>query len=191
MSGHEESATRMVVVMMVAGLLSGIVLAWVYVVTSPRIAQNHALALNDAALSVVVGATRAERHPESALVHVAYAKDGSVAGLAVQAEGPGFMDTIRLIYGFVPRTQRIVGLQILDSRETPGLGDKIMTDPDFVGSFHDLSVEPSIVPVTRERPSHANEVDCISGATISSKAVVRILQQSLNAQRAVLGVGAT
>jgi electron transport complex protein RnfG len=189
MTERGESATRMVVVMMIAGLLSGIVLAWVYVGTAPRIAQNHEAALNDAVLSVVAGAVRAERHPESGVVHAAYAKDGSLAGLAVQAEGPGFMDTIRLIYGFVPRTQRIVGLQILDSRETPGLGDKIMTDPDFVGSFRDLSVEPNIVPVTREKPSHPNEVDCISGATISSKAVVRIVQQSLNAQRILLGAG--
>jgi electron transport complex protein RnfG len=67
---------------------------------------------------------------------------------------------------------------VLESRETPGLGDKIYKDAEFVSNFSALSIEPEIVTVkknTRERP---NEVDAITGATISSKAVVRIINET-------------
>ena len=68
-------------------------------------------------------------------------------------------------------------MEVLESRETPGLGDKIIKDADFVGAFRDLAVEPAIVAVKSGR-SRDNEVDAISGATISSKAVVKIINAS-------------
>jgi len=67
--------------------------------------------------------------------------------------------------------------RILESRETPGLGDKIYKDADFVANFRSLSVEPEILAVKKGTKSAANEVDAITGATISSKAVVRIINE--------------
>ena len=71
----------------------------------------------------------------------------------------------------------MVGMEILQSRETPGLGDKIYKDADFVASFNDLSADPQIVTVKKGAGSAANEVDAITGATISSKAVVQIINR--------------
>ena len=106
---------------------------------------------------------------------------GELLGYAVPAEGPGYMDTVGLIYGYEPRSGTIVGVAILESRETPGLGDKIITDPAFHENFRRLSVEPVIVPVKKGRKQSANEVDCITGATISSKAIVNILNEAVDA----------
>jgi electron transport complex protein RnfG len=100
-------------------------------------------------------------------------------GYAIPADGAGFMDTIKLIYGFDPRRRAIVGMQVLESKETPGLGDKIIFDEDFLANFVELKIEPEIVGVksaTKPRPS--NEVDTITGATISSDAVISILNNS-------------
>ena len=69
-------------------------------------------------------------------------------------------------------------MEVLESRETPGLGDKIYKDAEFVGGFSALSVEPEIVAVKKGTKSQPNEIDAITGATISSKAIVRIINES-------------
>jgi electron transport complex protein RnfG len=69
-------------------------------------------------------------------------------------------------------------MEVLESRETPGLGDKIYKDAVFVGGFSALSVEPEIFAVKKGTKSRPNEIDTITGATISSKAVVRIINEA-------------
>ena len=68
-------------------------------------------------------------------------------------------------------------MQVLESRETPGLGDKIRKDHSFLDSFHDLAISPKVVAVKTGR-KHDNEVAASSGATISSVAVVRIINEA-------------
>jgi len=99
-------------------------------------------------------------------------------GYAVPGAGAGFQDTIKLIYGYDPSRRVIVGMQVLDSRETPGLGDKIITDDEFLANFEALAIEPSMVAVKKGKKVNPNEVDSITGATISSEAVVKILNES-------------
>jgi electron transport complex protein RnfG len=191
----EPGPVRLVASLAIAGLLSGLVLVGVYLSTEPRIARNRAEALRRAVFQVLPGTATIEtwvlddagapapyagdgdRLPDGEAIYAGLRDDGSLVGLAVPAEGSGFMDTIRLIYGFDPSRRVIVGMAVLDSRETPGLGDKIIYDPAFLANFEALAVSPTIVAVKdgREAP---NEVDCITGATISSEAVVSILNQS-------------
>ena len=66
-------------------------------------------------------------------------------------------------------------MEVLESRETPGLGDKIIKDQEFLDNFRDLAIEPEVVAVKSGTRKAPNEVDSISGATISSKAVVNII----------------
>jgi electron transport complex protein RnfG len=114
-------------------------------------------------------------------IYAAYDEAGVFRGYAIPAEGSGFQDTIALIFGFDPAKRVIVGMQVLESRETPGLGDKIAKDPVFVSNFDALEVTPEIRLVKNGAKSAANEVDSITGATISSKAVVRILNDAASA----------
>ena len=53
--------------------------------------------------------------------------------------------------------------------------NKIIKDQDFVDNFKALAIEPEVVAVKAGTREAANEVDSISGATISSKAVVKII----------------
>ncbi|MEW8061985.1 MAG: FMN-binding protein, partial [Candidatus Thiodiazotropha sp.] len=71
--------------------------------------------------------------------------------------------------------------------ETPGLGDKIITDANFVANFEALdarlsgdgqALENEIVTVKHGSKQNPWEIDAISGATISSKAVGKALNQS-------------
>jgi len=191
----EPGSIRLVASLAIAGLLSGLVLVAVYVATAPRIERNRAEALRRAVYEVLPGTTAIETWvldadgtpsryegdentlPKGEAVYVGTDGDGAVVGVAVPAEGAGFMDTIRLIYGFDPSRRVIVGMAVLDSRETPGLGDKIISDEAFHENFDALAVEPRIVAVKDGR-TEPNQVDCITGATISSEAVVSILNGS-------------
>jgi len=180
-----RESVRLVVTLAVAGLFSGLAIVGAYVGTLPRITENQARALREAVLQVVPGSHRMQGlaatadglapASDGAQLYAAYADDGAFLGYAIPAEGAGFQDTIQLIFGYDPARRVVVGFRVLESRETPGLGDKIMKDPAFAANFDSLAVEPEVKLVKHGTRSAPNEVDGITGATISSKAVVKIL----------------
>ena len=191
----EPSSLRLVLSLALTGLISGLVLVAVYLLTAPRIARNQAEALNAAIYRVLPGTTEVSAYvvendiprpyegeqgslPRGEAVFVGHDKDGALIGFAIPASGAGFQDTIRLIYGYDPARKVIIGMEVLDSRETPGLGDKIIFDADFLANFDALVILPEIVAVKNGRKSEPNQVDCITGATISSEGVVQILNDS-------------
>lgn len=184
---------RLVLTLSTAGLLSGLAIVSAYRLTLPRIRANQAAALEAAVFAVVPGSARIQRlvWREGALVGAAgdgeagggeesiyggYDDAGAFVGYAIPGAGAGFQDTIKLLFGFDPERRRIVGMEILESRETPGLGDRIFKDPEFVAEFRDLAVEPPIELVKGEG-AEAHQVDAITGATISATAVVRIVRE--------------
>lgn len=182
---------RLVLTLTVAGLFSGLAIVSAYRLTQPMIRANQAEALREAVFQVVPGSERMQRlvwrdgsfvpaeadtpeEGQARSVYAGYDESGAFRGYAVPGSGAGFQDTIRLIFGYDPEAREILGMQVLESRETPGLGDRIYKDPEFVDEFHGLTVEPEpkLVKGEGEAP---NEVDAITGATISSQAVVDII----------------
>ena len=178
----------------VAGLVSGLAVVGIFLITKPRIERNRIEALEAAIFRVLEGAQTRQAFvardeglasyesadgglPGAEVVYAGYDAAGTLLGFAIPAQGAGFQDTIKLIYGYDAQKKRVVGMEVLESRETPGLGDKIIKDTHFVENFRDLAVEPEIVLV-KETPDRNNQVDAISGATISSRAVVKIINQS-------------
>ena len=191
MPAPQAGPLRMMVTLGIAGMCSGLAIVGIFLVTQPMIERNRAAALEAAIFRVLEGAkTRAafvlregrlsrfesptNSLPKEEAVYAAYDEAGALVGFAVPAEGPGYQDTIKLLYGYSVERKRVVGMEVLESRETPGLGDKIIKDMNFVGNFRDLAVEPAIAAVKGGR-SGENEVDAISGATISSVAVCNII----------------
>ena len=189
----EPSSARLVGTLAVAGFLAGIIIISVYVATFDTIAENKARELREAVFRVLPGVTQMQKLrydgkalvvlPEDAkddenTVYGGYNEAGEFVGYAIVNAGPGFQDTIRVIYGYQPTERRVVGMWILESRETPGLGDKIYKDAEFVANFDNLAVDPSIITVKKGSKSAPNEIDAITGATISSKAVARIMNEA-------------
>ena len=196
MSGVKEpSSVRLAGTLGVAGLVSGLILVLIFLGTESRIQKNRAEALRRAVFRVVPGAKTIEPYAlkddtlvpfegapgvptEEELVYRGIAEDGTPLGFAIPAEGAGFQDTIKILYGFDPSRRAVIGMAVLESRETPGLGDKIDFDPAFQANFEELKVEPQIELVKKGEKTQPNQVDAITGATISSRAVVTILGQS-------------
>jgi electron transport complex protein RnfG len=189
--GSEPSSVRLVATLGFAGLLSGLIIVSVFEATLPTITAYKAKVLQEAVFTVLPGVSSMQRltyrdgsmvvavgdEQEEDVVFGGYDADGKLIGYAVPSAGPGFQDTIRLLYGYLPQDRKVVGMEILQSRETPGLGDKIYKDAAFVANFSALSIDPEIITVKKGAKTALNEVDAITGATISSKAVVQIINR--------------
>lgn len=186
------SSMRLVLTLAIAGLISGIAIIGIYETTLPTITANKARELREAVFKVLPGVSQMQAlvyrdgelvvvdspDKDEPVVYGGYDEQSEFVGYAMPAAGPGFQDTIGILYGYKPDEKIVVGMEVLESRETPGLGDKIYKDPVFVGGFSALSVEPEIVAVKKGTQSQPNEIDAITGATISSKAVVRIINET-------------
>jgi len=72
--------------------------------------------------------------------------------------------------GYDPKEGTLLGIEILSMTETPGLGAKIQEEP-FKGQFKGKSVEDEFIA--------KQDVEAISGATISSTAVADAIKTSL------------
>ena len=182
--------------------LSGLILATTYQATFNIIERNKAEQLRAAVFEVLPESTTEqsafEVTPEGGLtplgstsagktvVYAGYDAQGSLTGVAIEASGLGYGDIIRVLYGYDPGTEVLTGFKVLESKETPGLGDRIGKMP-FVGTFKGMGVD---LEDTREALLHPIEtvkagtktepwqIDAISGATISSNAVGVMIRQS-------------
>jgi len=184
------------------GVFCGLLIVTAFQVTQPIIERNKAEALQEAIFHVLPNTSTSrtyrldkagdfkvlegKTHGEQ-LVYAGYDDREELVGLAVEAQGMGYQDVIGVIYGYSFAEEAIIGIQVLESKETPGLGDKIETDAAFLENFERLDVSlrddlselaNPIVPVKHGEKSHPWEVDGITGATISSVAIAKILNQS-------------
>ena len=189
----EPSSATLIAALSIAGFLSGIIIIAVYLATFDTIAENKARELREAVFRVLPGVSQMQKLrfdgeelvvvPDNAkddeeTIYGGYDDEDRFVGYAIANGGPGFQDTIRVLYGYQPDGRKVVGMWILESRETPGLGDKIYKDAAFVANFDDLAIDPQIISVKKGTRTKPNEIDAITGVTISSKAVVRIINQA-------------
>lgn len=180
--------------------ISGFLVVLAYRVTLPMIETNKRLAIERALYQVVPGAESRrdfilrdkgimplEDGLEGTPLYAGYDAEGQLKGIALEAAAAGYQDVIRLLYGYDPYCQCIRGIKVLKMAETPGIGDKIAKDETFQKNFTALEakvdttgagLEHAIVMVKPGRKTQAWEIDAISGATISSRAVTKMLNKS-------------
>lgn len=181
------------IIAMISGLLVVLVFEW----TKPAIEKNKREMIERAVFQVVPGATQRRdfvvtpngiaKEGDGITVYAAYDDTGKLRGIAAEAAAQGYQDVIRLLYGYNPECQCITGIRVLKLSETPGLGDKILSDAGFLANFKALdarvadtmqSLANAIVTVKHGRKQNPWEIDAISGATISSTAVGKALNDS-------------
>ncbi len=92
--------------------------------------------------------------------------DERTVGLCVLLDSSGYAGPIRLLVG-IDTDGAITGLEILSLSETPGLGSNA-AEESFRERFKGASAP---LAVTRNTPG-AGEIEALSGATITTKAVV-------------------
>ena len=187
----EAGSFRLIATLGIAGFLSGIILVGVYLYTKPFIAENKAKALEKAVFEVLPGTVRFEPYywtgnelakasGQEDLIFFGYDQADKLTGVAIPGEASGYQDIIAALAGYNPDQKVIIGLKVLESKETPGLGDKILLDADFKNNFKALAVVPDIEVVKKGEKKNPNQMEAITGATISSKTIGQLLRNSMN-----------
>jgi Na+-transporting NADH:ubiquinone oxidoreductase subunit C len=114
-------------------------------------------------------------------------------GLAFEIEGSGFWDKISVLLALEYDMETIKGIRILKNNETPGLGSRI-TEEWFLGQFKGKNVMPNIKIISQKKLAYQktdtttsatydkrkkNEVDAITGATQTSKALEKLINNGV------------
>jgi electron transport complex protein RnfG len=186
---------------LVAGL-SGFLVVLAFQLTEPLIEENKRIAIERALFKVIPGAvnrrdfmlTGTTLNPaengkpgEGVRIYAGYDDQDRLAGIALEAAAQGYQDVIRILYSYEPACECIRGIEVLKMAETPGIGDKIAKDPGFLRNFEALDARldttgsglaQAIVSVKHGSKTEPWQIDAISGATISSKAVARMLNDT-------------
>ena len=149
----------------------GLILSLICVVASASLA-----AMNSLTKSRIIAQAQAEEEdslkevlPQAAhfepvkkddeiIYYKAHDKDGNLIGVAFKASQKGYSSVIETMAGMM-KDGTISAIKILSQNETPGLGAGVAED-DFTGRFSNKNVQ------------NLNEVQAITGATISSRAVI-------------------
>ena len=182
-------------------LLSGFLVVMVVQWAMPYIEANQKAATEAAVFNVVHGATTSRSFviSESGIIPVeqtdddgfviygGYDASGDLKGLAIPGVASGYAGPVYIMFGYQPELEAITAYQVLTMTETPGLGDKVLTDEDFLANFDRLdsrlatdgsALANDIVTVKSGTKQNAWEIDAISGATITSNAIGQAINLS-------------
>ena len=101
-------------------------------------------------------------------------ENGVATGYALAYTGKGLWGSISGYIGFSPDFSSVLGVDFVSHSETPGLGGRI-DEPWFKEQFREIPVDDLETIVIK--PSDGGNIDGITGATLTTKAVVNIVNQ--------------
>jgi electron transport complex protein RnfG len=202
-------ATPTLAMIRTLGLVSaicGLIIVGAYQGTYEAVAANKRVAMERAVFKVVPAAKSIEEYyalaaggiakagaetPAGAVkFFAAYDDAGKLVGVAAEGGAKGYADTVRIMFGYEPACQCIKGIGVVSMRETPGIGDKIVTDKEFQANFKELdarlnaemaALANEIKTVKHGTKANNWQIDAISGATITSRAVGKAINDTAQA----------
>ena len=195
----QTPSSSMIAVLTGISMLSGFLVVLTAQITAPMIAENQRIAIEKAIQQVVPGTVSnskyrllngqllpMEKGTKDPVIYAGFDADNKLLGIAAEGGAQGYAGMVNILYGYDPKCECIKGFKVLKMAETPGLGDKIITDANFQANFpldarvsrEHIALANSIITVKNGSKKHDWEIDAISGATITSRAVGKALNQS-------------
>jgi len=183
--------------LIVASFVFGLLLAVTNAAWRPMIIQNEINKFNDLAGALLTEAASFETTAEGVEVDIGKSRktktdikkgvsaDGECVGWAFVCEGSGFADKIKLVLTVDAAFEKLAGFGVLASNETPGFGDKIKNDY-FRSQFQGAPAAQLELTKIGDDKKIDNQIVAITGATVSSEAVVEILNNYIRQIRAHL-----
>jgi len=187
-----KEALKILIFCLVMGTASGALLVGINAYTSVQISKNEELRLKSSVLDVLgVSYTKDNvltvfkdnvESLEKGEFTLYKGKDQSVA---FEFNGPGVWGAIYGIISINPDLKTIRKIKILHQEETPGLGARI-AESEYLSQFKNKEVFPKLVFMTAGKSKANNEVDTITGATYSSKALEKLLNTTIQSRLSLL-----
>lgn len=189
---------KLLLTLTLAGAVAGLAVVLLYRWTLPGIEAYKSGVLRSAITEVLHAPSRADtlwlrggtltatRPPEaesktSERVYVGYDEAGKRIGFAISVVEPGFSEPIHLLVGYEPAKHQLLAMKVLESKETPGIADKV-EKPVFTTQFAGRTAPLTGIKASeRDRlGKDPSAVVMITGATISSRAVLRGINRTLD-----------
>ena len=175
--------------LIVSAFCFGLLIAVTNAAWSPMIEQNRIDKLNDLMGGLLRKAERFEPEAELEIksakgkkvktsVYKAVSEQDGCVGWAFIATGAGFADKIELVVAVDKDFGSFAGFAVLASNETPGFGDR-MKLPSWRNQFAGAPAGKLTLSKTGDIEKIDSEIVAISGATVSSEAVVAIINNSI------------
>ena len=175
-------------------------ISFVYLLTKGQVALNEEVFLKKAVLAaagipvppvneeVVSGfAARAEEVASGGAAPAYYRirseAGGEPAGYVFIRSGPGLWGEITATVGFDAGLTALTGVDFLKQSETPGLGARI-SEGWFKEQFR--GKKGPFTTVGEGEPASENQFDAITGASITSNAVMSILNSTINQAKSLV-----
>lgn len=161
-------------------IISGGLLSVVNNLTKDAIIENSKINKNDLAYVLEdaenINDYEIELLEESAVKEVYEALKGDeVVGYVFKITTKGFHGGVDFVAAIQDDT--LTGIKVLSHSETPGLGAKI-NELEFIDKFKNLPIE-NFIELVKTSKSKDNEVEAVSGATISSTAAVKASNEAI------------
>lgn len=189
----------MAVLLLIVSAISAGMLGVLNVYTAPIVARNKEVKFKSTVLDAFGIKYNLENIDEvfdkgvntkkaDGMVYYEYSKGGNLAAIAFEVMGAGFWAPISAIIALEPDLETVKDLKIIDHTETPGLGARIV-EPGFQSQFRGKKIIPHLSIVPYRKAVGANEVDAITGATETSKALEHIINKNAKIYLEMLNKG--
>ena len=153
--------------------ITGLILGVVHDVTAAPIKETQIRLKNEALAAVLPGADKftpveLAKDAPPILKDIYEGRKGSeLAGYCITVTPKGYSGPIELVAG-IDASGKLNSIKILNQTETPGLGAKAPL-PAFSDQYKDKEVEK--LQVVKTTPAAPDQIQAISGATITTSAV--------------------
>jgi electron transport complex protein RnfG len=176
MAQLESSFRNMVLVLTGIAIFAAATLSSVYTFTKEPIAASNKAKQQNAIKAVLPPFDHLDANPveetegvETTKIFYAYDKSNNLVGAAIEAtSNNGFSGKIVIMVGF-DKKGSVVNYSVLDQKETPGLGTK-MVDWFKTKKGNQSIIGKDMQTANMTVSKDGGEVDAITGATISSRA---------------------
>jgi Na+-transporting NADH:ubiquinone oxidoreductase subunit C len=175
----------MIVFVLVLGSILTAALVAVNYVTTPVIEKNEEIATKSSILRALNIRFDQQNVEETFADNVEVKQQNGTTYYLTKEEdiafpyaGSGLWGPIEGIIAIQPDFERLKGITIIRQEETPGLGSRI-TEADYLAQFEGKRFTEGLEMVQPGRSSGDNEIDSITGATMTSDAFISIINENL------------
>ena len=162
-----------------------LLLSVVYSLANEKIEINKKRRLEEALTTLTPQAARIEEITiEKEIIYKLFDQRNSLIGYGFIATGQGYQGKIKMLVVSDKSLEYLEGIEVVESLETPGLGAKIQEDL-FKSQFKNLNIKEEMNCLKGEA-ERKGQIKAITGATVSSRAVVNILNTKIKEVRKLL-----
>ncbi|MFD3157146.1 RnfABCDGE type electron transport complex subunit G [Haloimpatiens sp. FM7330] len=176
----KESTFKLGALLLIITACAGLILGAIYNITKEPIAKQMEKTNNSAMKEILTKADNFKKKDVKLNGNILEVNEATAnsktVGYAIKVTTKGYGGAVKVMVG-ISLDGKLQGIKILSQTETPGLGAN-STQPSFYGQYKNKPIDKDLT-VVKTTPANPNEIQAITGATITSKAVTKGVNEAI------------